>query len=74
MTAATGIEKITIVLTEEEECADRLWREFEQYSGNLFFRKYNVRALAKEAGADDYLSKPFDISSLEDIVKKYTAT
>ena len=39
-----------------------------------FSANNNVSALAKEAGADDYLSKPFDISSLEDIVKKYTAT
>ncbi len=36
-----------------------------------FSANNNVSALAKEAGADDYLSKPFDISSLEDIVKKF---
>ncbi len=36
-----------------------------------FSANNNVSALAKEAGADDYLSKPFDISSLEDIVRKY---
>ena len=31
----------------------------------------NVEDLAKQAGADDYLAKPFDISALEDMVKKY---
>jgi two-component system cell cycle response regulator DivK len=36
-----------------------------------FSANNNVSALAREAGADDYLSKPFDISSLEDIVRKY---
>ena len=36
-----------------------------------FSANSNVKELAKEAGAYDYLSKPFDISTLEDIVKKY---
>ncbi len=31
----------------------------------------NVEDLAREAGADDYLAKPFDISALEEMVKKY---
>lgn len=31
----------------------------------------DVKGLAKEAGADDYLSKPFDISALEEMVIKY---
>lgn len=37
-----------------------------------FSANINVGALAKEAGADDYLAKPFDISSLEAMVRKYT--
>lgn len=36
-----------------------------------FSANNNVSDLAKEAGADDYLSKPFDIVALEEIVKKY---
>ena len=36
-----------------------------------FSANNNVSELAKEAGADDYLSKPFDITDLEKIVKKY---
>ncbi|HEY5464373.1 MAG TPA: response regulator [Hanamia sp.] len=39
-----------------------------------FSANNNISALAKEAGADDYLSKPFNISALEDMVKKYTDT
>ena len=31
----------------------------------------NVEDLAREAGADDYLAKPFDISDLEEMVRKY---
>ena len=31
----------------------------------------NVQDLAREAGANDYLAKPFDISALEEMVKKY---
>lgn len=31
----------------------------------------NVQDLALEAGADDYLAKPFDISALEEMVIKY---
>ena len=31
----------------------------------------NVQDLAREAGADDYLAKPFDISALEEMVIKY---
>jgi two-component system cell cycle response regulator DivK len=38
----------------------------------IYFSANNkVSALAKEAGADDYLPKPFDISSLAEIVRKY---
>ena len=38
----------------------------------IYFSANNdVRELAKEAGADGYLSKPFDISALQEIVKKY---
>jgi len=33
---------------------------------------HNVEELASEAGADDFLAKPFDISAMENIVKKYT--
>ena len=36
-----------------------------------FSANNNVSELAKEAGADDYLSKPFDIIALEEIVKKH---
>lgn len=31
----------------------------------------NVQDLARQAGADDFLPKPFDISALEDMVRKY---
>ncbi len=31
----------------------------------------NVEDLAREAGADDYLAKPFDISALEEMVIKH---
>ena len=38
----------------------------------IYFSANNkVSELAKEAGADDYLSKPCDISALENIVKKH---
>ena len=37
-----------------------------------FSANNNVSQLAKEAGADNYLSKPFDIAALEEIVRKYT--
>jgi len=36
-----------------------------------FTANNNVMELAQEAGADDYLAKPFDISDLENIAKKY---
>ena len=38
----------------------------------IYFSANNdVKTLAEQAGADDYLSKPFDIQDLEDIVNKY---
>ena len=37
-----------------------------------FSANNNIVELAKEAGADDFISKPFDIIDLEDIVKKYS--
>jgi len=38
----------------------------------IYFSANNdISALADEAGADSYLSKPFDIAALEDIVKKH---
>lgn len=38
----------------------------------IYFSANNdVRALADQAGADGYLSKPFDIHELEDIILKY---
>ncbi len=36
-----------------------------------FSANNNISALAKEAGADDFLAKPFDISAFEKMVKKY---
>ena len=36
-----------------------------------FSANSNIDALAKEAGADDYLTKPFDIDQFEEVVKKY---
>jgi len=40
----------------------------------IYFSANNdISSLAAQAGADSYLSKPFDISSLEDIVKKHLA-
>ena len=37
-----------------------------------FSANNNVNELAREAGADDFLAKPFDINDLEKIVRKYT--
>ena len=40
----------------------------------IYFSANNdVKALAEQAGADDYLSKPFDIQELERIVSKYAS-
>lgn len=36
-----------------------------------FSANNNVEELASEAGADDFLAKPFDISAMENIVRKY---
>ena len=36
-----------------------------------FSANSNIDALANEAGADDYLAKPFDIDQFETLVKKY---
>lgn len=36
-----------------------------------FSANNNVSDLAKEAGADDFLAKPFDVAALEKMVKKY---
>lgn len=36
-----------------------------------FSANNNLEGLAKEAGADAFLAKPFDISALEEMVKKY---
>lgn len=37
-----------------------------------FSANNNISELAKEAGADDFLSKPFDITALEEMVRKYS--
>ena len=38
----------------------------------IYFSANNdVKSLAQQAGADGYLSKPFDIAALEDIVNKH---
>lgn len=38
----------------------------------IYFSANNdVKSLAEQAGADDYLSKPFDIEELEKIISKY---
>ncbi len=36
-----------------------------------FSANNNVEELASEAGADDFLAKPFDISAMENIVRKH---
>lgn len=36
-----------------------------------FSANSNIDALAAEAGADDFLGKPFDINQFETLVKKY---
>ncbi|TXF78978.1 response regulator [Chryseobacterium sp.] len=38
-----------------------------------FTANSNISELAAEAGADDYLAKPFDIDQFELTVKKYTS-
>lgn len=37
-----------------------------------FTANTNIGELAEEAGADDYLAKPFDIVQFEEMVEKYT--
>jgi CheY-like chemotaxis protein len=40
----------------------------------IYFSANNdVKSLAEQAGADGYLSKPFDIQELEDIISKHLA-
>lgn len=40
----------------------------------IYFSANNdVKLLAEQAGADGYLSKPFDIEELEEIIKKHLA-
>ncbi|WP_449435793.1 response regulator [Pedobacter steynii] len=40
----------------------------------IYFSANNdVKTLAAEAGADGYLSKPFDIQELEDVIRKHLA-
>lgn len=36
-----------------------------------FTANSNVRELARAAGADDYIAKPFDLYDFEEIVRKY---
>ncbi|MCQ4035310.1 response regulator [Kaistella montana] len=38
-----------------------------------FSANSNIDALAREAGADDYLAKPFDIDQFEEVIKKYVS-
>lgn len=38
-----------------------------------FSANSNISELAAEAGADDYIAKPFDIDQFENIVQKYIA-
>ena len=38
-----------------------------------FSANSNISELANQAGADDFLAKPFDIDLFEKTVKKYTA-
>ena len=39
-----------------------------------FSANTNINELAKEAGADDFIAKPFDIDQFEEIVQKYIGT
>jgi two-component system cell cycle response regulator DivK len=39
-----------------------------------FSASRNVESLAKQAGADAYLKKPFDLKEFENMVKRYTTT
>lgn len=36
-----------------------------------FTANSNISGLAQEAGADDYLAKPFDIDEFENLIQKY---
>lgn len=47
-------------------------REIRHIPVIYFSANNNVNELAKEAGADDFLAKPFDIVDLENLVKKHT--
>jgi CheY-like chemotaxis protein len=46
-------------------------KELQRIPVIYFSANNNISALAKEAGADDFLEKPFDISAFEKIVMKY---
>lgn len=39
-----------------------------------FSANTNINELAKEAGADDFIAKPFDIDQFEEMVLKYIGT
>lgn len=39
-----------------------------------FSANSNISQLAEEAGADDFIAKPFDIDDFEEVVKKYIGT
>ena len=54
--------------------ATRLLKSNEQLTNIpvlYFSANSNIDALAAEAGADDFLGKPFDIDQFETLVKKY---
>ncbi len=45
--------------------------ELKQIPVIYFSANSNIKQLADEAGADDYIEKPFDIEMFEDTVKKH---
>src|SRR5690606_24223580 len=47
--------------------------EFKNIPVIYFSANNDIQSLAKQAGADTYLEKPFDLAELEDIINKATS-
>ena len=58
----SGIEATRLIKAESD---------LQQIPVIYFTANPNIKNLAEDAGADNYLAKPFDIDVFEEIVKKY---